>query len=81
MKFSLLILLVLWFVQVLQLIQEDAQSESAQEFNPYDILGVPTGSFNTPEVKKSFRKLALQYHPDKNIDDMEKAEKNKLIYQ
>lgn len=33
--------------------------------NYYDILGVPV-SAREEDIKRSFRKLALQYHPDKN---------------
>ena len=35
--------------------------------NPYDVLGLP---HNTPvdDVKKAYRKLAKQYHPDVNKD-------------
>ena len=33
--------------------------------DPYAILGVPFGA-PEKEVKNSFRKLALQYHPDRN---------------
>ncbi|XP_015929156.1 dnaJ homolog subfamily B member 9 [Parasteatoda tepidariorum] len=35
--------------------------------NYYDILGVSKSATNR-EIKKAFRKLAMQYHPDKNKD-------------
>jgi DnaJ-class molecular chaperone len=33
--------------------------------NPYEILGLKRGA-SEQEVKKKFRKLSLQFHPDKN---------------
>ena len=36
--------------------------------NYYDILGVSKDA-SDDDIKKSFRKLALQYHPDKNSDE------------
>ncbi len=40
----------------------------------YDIIGVSKNATEN-EIKKSYRKLALKYHPDRNPDDKE-AEKN-----
>lgn len=44
----------------------------------YDLLNVKPNATND-ELKKSYRKLALKCHPDKNPDDPEAAEKFKSI--
>merc|ERR1719421_802312 len=41
------------------------QGEEMFTFNPYKILGIEEGS-EMSDVKKAYRKLSLQYHPDKN---------------
>ncbi|MEK7450063.1 MAG: molecular chaperone DnaJ [Planctomycetota bacterium] len=40
----------------------------------YEILGVPKTA-STEDIKKSFRQLALKYHPDRNPDNKEENEK------
>lgn len=44
----------------------------------YKILGI-TPDADLDAIKKSYRKLAAQYHPDKNIGDAEAAERFKEI--
>jgi len=36
----------------------------------YEIIGVDKSASNT-DIKKSYRKIAMKYHPDKNPDDKE----------
>ena len=44
----------------------------------YEVLGVDKNA-SEAEIKKAFRKLARQYHPDVNPDNKEAEEKFKEI--
>jgi len=36
-------------------------------FDPFNILGLEPGAAES-EIKKKYRRLSIQYHPDKNPD-------------
>ncbi len=44
----------------------------------YEILGVAKGA-SEEDIKKSYRKLAMKYHPDRNPDNKESEEKFKEV--
>ncbi|VDP12595.1 unnamed protein product [Heligmosomoides polygyrus] len=43
-------------------------------FNPYEVLGIERGC-TEKEIQKAYRQQCLRWHPDKNLDNKEEAEK------
>ena len=70
---------ILFFLFFLYLFIECSKRiQTKQIFDPYDILEIsPTDSIAT--IKKSYKKLSLKYHPDKNRNDKLSKEKFMLI--
>jgi DnaJ-class molecular chaperone len=46
--------------------------KAKKERNYYDVMGIKKNA-SEAEIKKAFKKNAIKYHPDKNLDDPETA--------
>ncbi|KAJ4797103.1 DnaJ / Sec63 Brl domains-containing protein [Rhynchospora pubera] len=62
-----LTILLLWVVMVILIYYIKLLSRESQPFEPFSILGLEPGASES-EIKKSYRRLSVLYHPDKNPD-------------
>lgn len=46
----------------------------------YEVLNVPKEA-SASEIKKAYRRLALQWHPDKNLDNLQEAKEQFQLVQ
>jgi thiol-disulfide isomerase/thioredoxin len=73
-KLHLPLTLFLW---ILAMIMISSVPENSAPMNPYDILELNYGEQSKREIKKAYRAMSLQYHPDK-IKDKSMKTKNEL---
>ncbi|KAM1054717.1 hypothetical protein ACFX2I_002036 [Malus domestica] len=64
---SNLTLILLWVIMIVLVYYIKNISREIQVFEPFSILGLEPGASDS-EIKKAYRRLSIQYHPDKNPD-------------
>ncbi|KAF8028792.1 hypothetical protein BT93_E1447 [Corymbia citriodora subsp. variegata] len=64
---SNLTVVLLWVVMIFLIYYIKNMSGEIQVFEPFSILGLEPGASDS-EIKKAYRRLSIQYHPDKNPD-------------
>lgn len=62
-----LTILMLWVIMVMLAYHIKSNSHEVEIFEPFSILGLEHGATDS-EIKKAYRRLSIQYHPDKNPD-------------
>lgn len=60
-------LVAFWILWGLILLYTQNTASDMKPFDPYDILNLQPGA-SSADIKRQYRKLALEYHPDKNPD-------------
>ncbi|KAI5679341.1 hypothetical protein M9H77_10291 [Catharanthus roseus] len=65
--YSNLTLVLLWVIMAVLVYYIKHISSEIQVFEPFSILGLEHGASDS-EIKKAYRRLSIQYHPDKNPD-------------
>ncbi|KAK6244565.1 hypothetical protein QUC31_010974 [Theobroma cacao] len=62
-----LTLVLLWIIMVMLIYYIKHTSHEIKVFEPFRILGLEPGASDL-DIKKAYRRLSIQYHPDKNPD-------------
>ncbi|KAE8124560.1 hypothetical protein FH972_019431 [Carpinus fangiana] len=65
--YSNLTLILLWVIVIVLVYYIKNMNCEVQVFEPFSILELKPGASDS-EIKKAYRKLSIQYHPDKNPD-------------
>lgn len=65
--YSNLTIVLLWIVMGVLVYYIKTISSEIEIFEPFSILGLEAGASDL-EIKKAYRRLSIQYHPDKNPD-------------
>nr|XP_043616584.1 dnaJ protein ERDJ2A-like [Erigeron canadensis] len=60
-------LVLLWVIMGVLVYYIKTINREVQVFEPFSILGLQPGASDS-EIKKAYRRLSVQYHPDKNPD-------------
>jgi preprotein translocase subunit Sec63 len=65
--FKIAVALFFWFLWYLTA-DQISKIKPLKSFDPYQILGIDTNA-DLPTIKRTYRRLSLIKHPDKNPDD------------
>lgn len=60
-------LILMWVIMAFLVYYIKLMTQEVQPFEPFLILGLESGATDA-EIKKAYRRLSIQYHPDKNPD-------------
>lgn len=60
-------LIFMWVIMAFLVYYIKLMAQEVQPFEPFSILGLESGATDG-EIKKAYRRLSIQYHPDKNPD-------------
>jgi len=62
------------WIAIVLLVLKISTFESESVYSPFEVLGLDE-SAETPAIKKAYRELSRIYHPDRNLDDEDAADK------